>query len=230
MKKVFISCLFVLMCSSWVAAQNIVLYAMPNWVRGEDITNTTIDLYGTFSSSDEYFIDVENTASSKKNIVVVKRKIQTLENAEISFCWYNCYGDETDIAQQEVDANSSKMFTADYKLNSGEGTSIVRYVFYDEATPKDSVYVEFRYNTYNSIVEQNLNNTLIYPNPCTDKLHITNAEGNIWKICDIMGRNIATGMFSMDEIIDVNTLSKGVYVVYILQDEQIVDYKKFIKK
>lgn len=77
-------------------------------------------------------------------------------------------------------------------------------------------------------------NMLIYPSPTEDKLHIKTTETGLanWNIFDISGRKVQTGTeekATEDVMIQVGHLPKGVFIIQIEINEQIIR-KKFIKE
>jgi len=67
----------------------------------------------------------------------------------------------------------------------------------------------------NSITEKNKEIQLIYPNPASDKIYISNLkEDNIFiKIYDIKGRLVLENKVSNKEYLNISTLSKGIYQI-----------------
>ena len=96
-------------------------------------------------------------------------------------------------------------------------------------TPTEILYIYQQGSL--SVNEQALINFKIYPNPTADKLTIENIDFNLdadYLIVDEIGREIIKG--KLDEktsIIDVNSLSKGIYVLSI--KGEINQTFKFIK-
>ncbi len=83
-------------------------------------------------------------------------------------------------------------------------------------------------------VEDNvLANTLVYPNPFNDRLHIK-SESTIVKLSckDILGRSIFEINTASKEIdkIDVTSLSKGIYFITLISDDNETMTTKLIKK
>lgn len=74
---------------------------------------------------------------------------------------------------------------------------------------------------------------IIYPNPVVDRLHVKHLdnESHPFVIVDISGKEIMKGMLDSESSVDVSQLQSGLYVLGIINDEEI-EYQqfKFIKK
>ncbi len=71
-------------------------------------------------------------------------------------------------------------------------------------------------------------NTLIYPNPTSTSLNISNAEGLDVSLFDVLGREVLTRKnIALDEVIDVTTLQEGTYFIklsnaYLSKTERLI--------
>ncbi|WP_294296819.1 T9SS type A sorting domain-containing protein [uncultured Chryseobacterium sp.] len=68
----------------------------------------------------------------------------------------------------------------------------------------------------------------IYPNPASDVLNISGAEGTEFKINNAAGQLVSKGKIS-DQKVPVRDLSKGIYFIRI-KDKENMTQLKFIKK
>lgn len=59
----------------------------------------------------------------------------------------------------------------------------------------------------------------IYPNPVTDVLTVSAAKGMTYKILDLSGRIVGSGVVSADGSIDMGNLAAGIYMM-VLDDDQ----------
>lgn len=96
-------------------------------------------------------------------------------------------------------------------------------------TPTEILYIYEQGSL--SVNEQTLTNFKIYPNPTADRLTIENIDFNLdadYVIVDEIGREIMKGKLNgKSTIINVNSLSKGVYVLSI--KDGLKRFFKFIK-
>lgn len=84
--------------------------------------------------------------------------------------------------------------------------------------------------TFLSTTENSVKNEIsIYPNPASDFIYVKNLKGlNSYKIFDLSGRIILQNILN-EEKIDVQSLSKGNYIVQIIAKEKTLNFK-FIKR
>ncbi len=73
----------------------------------------------------------------------------------------------------------------------------------------------------------------IFPNPATERININAAGIDLSQysvtITDMLGRVVSSGAINIDNTIDVNYLSEGVYNLTILDGNSVVVSKKFVK-
>ncbi len=70
----------------------------------------------------------------------------------------------------------------------------------------------------------------VYPNPVSDILHISNAEGAKFVVMDVTGRAISTGTLSSNNAtINVQSLANGMYILHLTKGE-VVNKVKFVKQ
>ncbi len=100
------------------------------------VNNDTIYLTGTKSTPlIELRISVTNNRTAAVSLKLRKTEINVIEGAECSFCWGECYIPSVMVSLMQIaiapgstDVNS---FVAEYRPFEMEGTSIVRYTFFD---------------------------------------------------------------------------------------------------
>ena len=73
----------------------------------------------------------------------------------------------------------------------------------------------------------------IFPNPATETININAAGVDLSQysvaITDMLGRVVLNGAINIDNTIDINYLSEGVYNLTILDGNSVVVSKKFVK-
>ena len=73
-----------------------------------------------------------------------------------------------------------------------------------------------------SLLSISLENAIrVYPNPATDQLNIENSSllATFYSVCDMNGRVILNGALLKSNLIDLSTLSSGVYLLHITNSE-----------
>lgn len=73
----------------------------------------------------------------------------------------------------------------------------------------------------------------VYPNPATDRLNISASGMDLSQysvaVTDMLGRQVLKSEIDIDNAINVNNLSEGIYNLTILKNNKIVANKKFVK-
>ncbi|MCX6226371.1 MAG: T9SS type A sorting domain-containing protein [Bacteroidia bacterium] len=149
--------------------------------NGEQVVNSdTVYLSGTKTTElIEISLFVTNNRSTAISLKLRKTEIYVVEGAECSFCWGECYTPAVQVSPMAITiqpgATDRKSFVGDYRPFGMEGTSIVKYTFFDPAdtTFQQSVTVFFQ------IGGSGLNNAgtsgemvRVYPNPASDCIRI----------------------------------------------------------
>lgn len=128
----------------------------------------------------EIRLSVTNNRATAVSLKLRKTEIQLMEGAESSFCWGECYTPFVCVSPMAItiqpmgcDRNS---FVGDYRPFGVEGTSIVRYTFFD---PSDTTFQQSTtvfYQIGGSGMNQNSGfeeMVKVYPNPASDFLRIS---------------------------------------------------------
>lgn len=100
-------------------------------------------------------------------------------------------------------------------------------------------FTDFNGTTYNRIIRLNGTTVLstenfesvkinIYPNPVKDFLNIQNSQKYDFEIYNMLGKLVLKGD-NIENQINVNTLTKGIYILKLINDEKIFN-QKFIKE
>jgi len=77
----------------------------------------------------------------------------------------------------------------------------------------------------NTIIKNTLDNIILYPNPCKDKINVSGVSSFTYTIYDVLSNKMLSG-YSNGEI-NINTLSKGVYILK-LEDKNVTYTKSFV--
>lgn len=102
----------------------------------------------------------------------------------------------------------------------------------------DGTNVVYKLSTFNAttrfrMAPSGVGNTFIrkgaYPNPTTDYLHYAGADGQTYKITDITGREVMSGVHGANAI-DVRSLSNGMYLLNTYDADKRMESVKFTKQ
>ena len=235
--------------SVFVQAQSFKLYKLENSAPGNEIASGTTLSYtcfaeeeedGTFHAAAETYIFLEN-ASDIAKMVVCKREIIEMADAaaETYFCWGICDPNPLDtMAETTVSETSKTLLSTHYTAPLVEGRTLVRYTFYDKEHPEDSVSVVFEY-----ITPADLRTPLyvgavalsVYPNPTVDFLTIETDNLQLKQaaivLYDATGRKVKTQLLTSNATkINVNNLERGIYLLQIVNENQTIGVRRFIKE
>lgn len=234
MKKIilFVGVMFVI---GGIQAQNLQI------LHGEeDVTsgNVTVEVSADTDPA-VLHLDVKNTSANAIDVKVRKIENTLVEGASISLCWgINCYSPtqfETPTAATIEAGVSDDSFHGDYFHFGNTGTTTVTYVFFDDANPDDSSYVEVEYTLASVGIDdvEMANFSQPYPNPANDEvnfyysvnsattLNIYNTIGELIEKVDLS--NVAEHIQ-----ISTNKYAAGTYIYEFKQKGIILDNGKFI--
>ena len=161
------------------------------------------------------------------------------------FCWGLCYSASVFVSLDSIDiragATDKSDFSGHYACQDTIGFALIRYVFYDQDHPSDTVCVNVKYDTRPLGIDNNLlkNNTKIsaYPNPAnnavsfvykisegtTSSIFVRNLLGSLVKEINL---NNAEGKI----ILNTSDLSDGVYFYSIIENGFSISTRKLIVK
>ncbi len=126
--------------------------------------------------------------------------------------------------------DKAKMYSRSINLTAYRGTDVYVAIHHN-ATQQDIVFFDdilFREaNNPTSIVTNNVNAVVVYPNPANDLLTITGANNAGITITNTLGQVVKT-INTYTNTINIADLAKGMYVVTIVKDNEIIT-KKVIK-
>lgn len=78
--------------------------------------------------------------------------------------------------------------------------------------------------------EQEIETGVIFPNPVNDQLFTTISNASTYTVYDAMGRNVAQGRLTTERVVNVETLTSGVYFIAIADANRQKQTFKFIKR
>lgn len=212
---------------------------------GNDVTGTTIEFGvlkdGDFASKPLYVL---NNTSATMNVMVKKVEVSMLESTSVYFCWGSCYApfvfvspEPRTIAAGEV----NKDFLGDIEYPDGiTGTTTVKYVFYDQANNRDSVFVIVNYNIGSLGVKENfVKSTVVsnaYPNPARSSVYFDyklpgNTANAKIKVSNLLGTTVKSIDLKANEgkaAIDVSNLENGVYFYSLTINNSSSVTRKFV--
>lgn len=217
-----------LLCLTGIAA----LYTYSQSLQLADSTgpianNTTIIKYGLPSADPNYeivsHVFVKNTTSDSISVKVKKVEISALHGTLNVFCWGLCFSPEIFVSPDPIVIHAGKTdstnFSGHYNPIGILGISTIRYVFFDENNPSDTVCVNVDFDTYPESINDLSNFTLsdAYPNPANNAVSFScsasqNSDAKLI-IRNILGSVVKEVGIGNSGKISINTseLADGVY-------------------
>jgi hypothetical protein len=177
---VCIGLLMVLFGSGSVVAQDLILK------NGETIVNNdSVYLSGTKETElIELVLSVTNTRSTAVVLKLRKTELFIVDGCESSFCWGECYAPFVMTSQMSITiqpgATDRTSFVGDYRPYGLEGTSIVRYTFFNPADTsyQQSVTVFFQIGASGTGENILTNQLRFYPNPADKWIRLALPDRN----------------------------------------------------
>ena len=195
------------------------------------------------------YIYVTNNSDEAKHLLVKKEEIEILPGTFNSFCWAEfCYPPFVFVAPDILtlgpgDTTSGDDFYSEYSPEGGEGTSIIRYTFFDSEDVNDSVSVIVHYitTTVGTGMPLSLNSSVSrpYPNPASSVVNFdieldTGITSAAIVIRNLLGSVVLEQSVNLQETkvsIPVNHLREGIYFYSLVTgEEQLVRTGRFIIK
>jgi hypothetical protein len=210
--------------------------------------NSTIIQSGTPDSNTLLtYLDVKNTSGNSINVLCKKQELSMLDSTQTYMCWANfCYAPHILVSPNAVPLGAGETYSGFKAIyaqiaynNFFIGESIVRWVFFDQQNPDDSVSVTVRYQTFPvGLDEVSTCNDLIlniFPNPagervqisyllpafCSGTVLIQNLQGAV-----VQQHQVSAGTNSVSA--DITHLCEGIYFCSLLVDGKRTPTKKLI--
>lgn len=137
-----------------------------------------------------------------------------------------------------IPAGDSMLFQPKVYPNTTAGCAIYTYIIYSGhgTTFEDSVQVKYRFGGQDCFltVQETPITFSVYPNPVSTNLNIkatTNGNSVVIKLYNIMGELVRTETITDgNNMVNVSSLTDGIYFYSIIKNNQIVETKKLIIK
>jgi len=243
MKKTLLFLLFSILMLSFVSAQSLVVKDK----SGVDISGQTIDHYCAPSVGFVSLgLDVFNVSSTAKNVKIRKYDEVLVEGSYSNICWVACYPDFILETPEPIliDAGSfSQNFTGDMTYGSIQGTSTVKFVFFDMDNQTDSTFVTINFvigtlGVNNKPKLANVEMSNAYPNPVIGVSFIDyklpqSVAGAYIRINNLLGttvREIPLDRSQGKVTLDAGNLKDGVYFYSLIVNKSATITRKFVVK
>ncbi|MCX6243572.1 MAG: T9SS type A sorting domain-containing protein [Bacteroidetes bacterium] len=188
-------------------------------------------------------IFVTNTTAHAISVIVKKVELGVVTGTMNTFCWGLCYPPNIFVSPpMAVPGNftDSINFSGHYNPLGFSGVSRIRYVFYDEANPLDSVCVNVSFGAFPVGVQEPLAKTALgnaYPNPANTAVNfsysVNTGEAGSIIIRNVLGSKVKEITLINPEgkiSVPVSDLPEGIYFYSLNQDGKALFTRKLIIK
>ncbi len=238
MKKVLLLIVAGLFIISYSFAQSLSLSNSGGALNNGD----TVTVAGPLTSTIYVYAFVENLTSSPIDVKVRKIEIDTVPGSKNYLCWGLCFDPIIYVSPDPITINGNSIndvdFSGDYKAQGNPGVTKIRYVFFDENNPTDSVYIQVHFDATSGIndISKDIIFSNAYPNPASVSTTISyslpaNSNNTRIIIRDLLGatvKEILITDFKGKKTIITSDMDDGIYFYSLVLDEKIITSKKLI--
>jgi len=241
MKKILLIVLIFGTLSSTLFAQSLALSDS----TGPIANNTTLTVQG-IPSQDEIvkYAVVTNLTADPIPVMVKKVELSMPSGTYSLFCWGLCYDPTVFVSPDPMvingNASSGPYDFSGHFLPSGiVGMATIRYVFFDQHNPSDSVCMNVNFTAYPLGIHDisQVTGAVAYPNPASGQVHfLLNLKGNqngtliLRNIIGSTVKEIPISGSSEKLSLRIDDLPNGVYFYSIVSNGTILSTKKLIVK
>jgi len=205
-----------------------------------DVTSDTVNItVDPNTDPSALHLGVKNTSANAIDVKVKKIEETIVAGTNISLCWgINCYSPTqfvTPTAANIASGATDESFHGDYFHSGNSGTTIVMYVFFDDANPADSSYVvvEYKLDAVSVVSLEMGQFSKPYPNPANEIVTFSYSAnlGTKLYIYNMLGKTV--GYFELAEIsgklsIPTFNLSQGLYFYEFRNENNLLENGKII--
>ncbi len=188
-------------------------------------------------------MSIKNVSETDKYVKARKFEVSVAPGSENTFCWVICWVNTifTSPSGITIEPDSTNhSFTGDYLSHGNSGVTIMRYSFFDDDNPNDSVYfyVEFNAGTLglDDLTSEKIFVSNPYPNPASSHvsfdydlpLSVTNAAIRIHNLLGSVVKEMNITHNSGKITLDVNDLKDGFYFYSIVANSEIIDTRRLV--
>lgn len=213
-----------------------------SFAQSLQIVNSESAIYSDTSQSlISAYVYVKNISSDPLEVLASRAENNLATNHESYFCWDICYGPAKATADDPltIDAGATEDAFRGYLKPYGTiGTSYIKYCFFNQDNPADSVCINLSYIISANTGVSSITATMLeaYPNPASDKLTIpyllTVSQDAAIQLTDLYGRVIysETLMQSAGKAeLNISGLARGMYFYSLITENGSIS-RRFIKE
>lgn len=188
-------------------------------------------------------MSIKNISETDKLVKARKHEIDVVPGSENTFCWVICWVNTVFTSPSGLTLEPGELndtFTGDYISHGHSGVTIMRYSFFDDDNPMDSVYfyAEFNAGTV-GIDEIGVESVVVsnaYPNPARSQVSFdytipAAANQATIRIHNLLGsvvKEIRLTEPAGKVTVDVNDLTDGFYFYSITTNNEVIDTRRLV--
>lgn len=208
--------------------------------NGPVANNSYISVLG-LPTDDEIIaeMDINNITSDSIPVMLKKVELSMMPGTASLFCWGLCFSPTVFVSPNPLTifahSTDSLNFSGHYLPQGVPGMSVIRYVFYDERNPSDSVCFNVNFHAYPLGVQDPSKTALLsaYPNPASGNVTITYTATQAGSIVirNLLGEivtEIGVDGASGKVVFDAGELNSGIYFYSLVTGGDAVATKKLI--
>ena len=240
-KNILVTCFFMLTVILGFS-QSLALY---DSTAGQLVNNATIWKSGINSADGEIIQHLALINSSANDIPVMAKKtyISIVSGSSNLFCWGLCFGPDTFLSGDAITVAAGTTnwldFSGHYLPAGVAGASTVRYTFFAERNPGDSVCVNVVYMAFPLGTEElNANVSSLsnaYPSPAKDQVNFNysipaGSRGNVI-VRNVLGSSVREAALPSTNgkvSLQIADLKDGIYFTSLLVNGNLVLTRKMV--
>lgn len=242
MKKFFILCLLFSVSLLNYAQSELLIKDGNNNIINDQTIYVVGDIDVLYKSA-EIILAIQNTSANDLSVKIRKEEIDLVSGTTSEFCWdefcdppfLNVSSHSYVISAGETTPELKKLH-AFYNAVGNSGASTIKYYAFVEGTSIESSVTVIYMVFHTSLTPKETEQPLIFPNPATDLFYIDGSQLNSAKVrvevYNMIGRKVNEFQFGQAEkqTVDCSAWDKGVYILRIYSDGNLVKSTKITKK
>jgi hypothetical protein len=208
-----------------------------------DITNTTLQIWGDTSTTYAGNFKVKNSATGSISSKFRKEEIAMAPGSSSSICYAgNCFASGVYISPCKTDiSGATEIATCDFTFGNTYAPSTVRYTIYNCSNGNDSASFLIHYNSSPAgiqVLSQGIFFSDPFPNPTSGILNIPYQEAGLPLNSQILIHDVLGNLVKSVDVsesagnirLDVSDLRCGMYFYTLHLNGNAIAIKKFIVK
>jgi len=212
---------------------------------GELVTDQSTLFVGGDPSDPEIVIevDIKNNSSVALDVIAKKYEVEVIPNTTNLFCWGLCFPPFVFESPSPVNipaGGTVSEFSGHYTASGNAGVTVMRYTFFDQAHPADSVcfYTNYLASTVgvDELGNEKLSVSNAYPNPASSQTSFDyvlpqSASNASIKIHNLLGAVVREAVLTDRNgkaTINISGLNDGVYFYSVIVNNETVETKRLI--